>query len=144
MTVLAALVAVLALACTGGTSGPNTVSGSVLVTEPGSSWTVTGSCTPTGPYKDMAKGTDVVVRDGSGNVIGTGKLPDGAGEEDDNTDGPGSETHICEFLFAVPGVATTKSYVVQVGNTPEKTLSLADMTARFWKVVFEFPGPAPQ
>jgi hypothetical protein len=148
VTFLAATVAVLALACSGGTSGPNsgpnTVTGLVLVTEPDSIWKVTEPCTLAGPFKDLAKGTDIVVKDGSGKVIGTAKLSAGAGEEDDNTDAPGSETHICEFQFAVPGVATTQAYAVQVGNAPEKKSSLADMKARFWNVVFEFPEPAPQ
>jgi hypothetical protein len=139
-----ATVAVLALSCSGGASGPNTVSGLVLVTERDSTWKVSEPCTLAGPFKDLANGTDIVVKDGSSKVIGTAKLSVGAGEEDDNTDAPGSETHICEFQFAVPGVVTTQAYAVGVGNTPEKTFSLADMKARFWNVVFEFPGPAPQ
>jgi hypothetical protein len=153
---LAGTVAVLVLACSGTLSspttpvrqttgtGPNTIRGLVLVYEPDSNWIVAEACAPVGPFKDIANGTDVVVRDGSGKVIGGATLPDGTGEEDDATDHAGSTTHICEFEFAVPGLVTTGSYAVQVGNKPEQKMSLDNLQARFWQLFFEFPGPAPR
>ena len=143
-TLLALAVALLAAGCAEAKPGPNTVNGLVLVTEPGSAWRVDQTCAPAEEFKDLAKGTEVVVKDGSGKVLGRSTLPVGAGEQDDSTDRHDSETHICEYLFAVPGVATTKTYVVKVGDRPEVTVSQDDMKARFWTVSFEFPGPAPQ
>jgi hypothetical protein len=146
---LAASALVVAVACTGDPpspargSGPNTLTGYVLVHEPASDWKVAESCAPVGPYKDVGEGTDVVVKDGSGKVIGTAELSRGQGEEDEATDKAGSETHICEFVFAVPGLVTTQTYVVQVADHPGQTVSLDNIRARFWQLFFEFPPPTP-
>jgi len=146
-------IAVVAAGCAGRTpsadsrpsaerrSGPNAIHGYVLVTDPDAAWTVDAACTPTGPLKDLAEGTVVVVTDGSGAAIGDASLPAGVGEEDDATDHAGSDTHVCEFPFVVPGLITTETYAVRIGDHPAKTVQLGDLKALFWQLFFTFPGP---
>ena len=149
MTLLVAAAALLAVGCSENTptsieTGPNTIHGYVLVHDPDAAWKVDGPCSPAGPLGDLAEGTDVVVKDGSGKAIGTAELPEGVGEEDEATDQQDSETHVCEFPFDVVGVATTDTYVVQVADRPAQTVPLENIKARFWQLFFEFPGPVPR
>ena len=152
--ILCLAVAIVAAGCAGRTpgaskpsaerrSGPNAIYGYVLVTDPDAAWTVNASCTPTGQLKDLVAGTEVVVTDGPGKVIGDATLPAGVGEEDDATDHEGSDTHVCEFPFVVPGLVTTETYAVRVGDRPAKTVQLGELKALFWQLFFQFPGPAP-
>ena len=149
MALLVSAVAFVVVGCSGSTQGsikpgPNTIFGYVIVHDPGATWKVDGPCMPAGPLSDLAEGTNVLAKDGSGKLIGRAELPQGVGEEDEATDQHDSDTHICEFAFEVVGVATTKTYVVQVADRPAQTVPLENMKARFWQLFFEFPGPAPR
>jgi hypothetical protein len=138
----AVITAGLAAACSGGSgNSKNSIRGLVFVTQADQTWHVAEACTGAGDYSDIKKGTQVRVTDASGKQIGKASLEDGRGEEDDNTDADGSETHICEFPFGVANVATTDSYTVTVGGRTDASLtrSLEEMRSIFWQLTFEFP-----
>ncbi|MDP9238446.1 MAG: hypothetical protein M3P30_13815 [Chloroflexota bacterium] len=144
MCVVAVITASLAAACGGGGT-KNAIRGLVLVTQPDQPWHVAEACTTAGDFGDIKKGTQVRVTDASGKQVAKGSLEDGRGEEDDNTDADGSETHICEFAFGIASVATTDSYTVTVGGRADAsvTRSLDEMRSIFWQLTFEFPKPEP-
>jgi hypothetical protein len=86
-------------------------------------------------YDDISEGTDVVVRDGDGVVIGTSSLDAGLRIERTEDFGNYSFWH-CEFSFAVSVPADSPFYAVEVSHHDELTYSNADMVARNWTVAF--------
>lgn len=81
------------------------------------------TCTGTGGYGDIAVGTDVVVRDGTGTIVGAGRL----------AWSPASAIGSCVFTFAVP-VKDTDFYSIEVSHRGDLTYSKADLAARGWAV----------
>jgi hypothetical protein len=141
LSMSAFLTAGLLAGCGGGGGGPNAIRGLVLVTEHNQSWHVAEPCSGSDEFADLARGADVHVMDGSGKVVGSAKLEDGRGEEDDSTDQDGSDTLICEFPFGVAKLPTIDSYTIQVAARPPLTYSLDDIQHIFWQVTFQFPTP---
>jgi len=139
---LALVAGALIIACGGGTAGGgNSIRGTVLVTQPEESWHTEEPCSTGGEFSDVHEDGRVRVTDRSGNQIGTGELKGGRGEEDDNEDTDGSETHICEFTFGVANLKTTDSYTVTLADRPSlsATYSLENIRNVFWFVTFELP-----
>jgi len=89
-------------------------------------------CSGTGGYSDVGVGTDVVVRDAEGTIIGTSALAvDSQGPEP-----AGSGAYQCGFVFVVPNLPESTFYTVSVGRRGERTYSLAEMEASGWAVDF--------
>lgn len=105
--------------------GSQTITGSFVLTDPEVAWTPT-TCEGTGGYSDIRAGTDVVVKNGTGTIIGTAALV---------ADPERSGTTRCTYTFAVP-VKDAEFYAVSVGRRGELTYSKAEMEAQAWTVGF--------
>lgn len=81
-------------------------------------------CQGTGGYVDIQAGLDIVVRNGSGTIIGTDFLTYERGRSSDAG---------CSFSFEVD-VPDTDFYSVEVGSRGELTYSRAEMVANAWTV----------
>ena len=117
---LLALVLVVA-----GCGGGRAITGSFVLTDDDVAWTST-SCEGTGGYSDIRAGTDVVVKDATGTIIGTAALV---------PDPERSGTTRCTYTFMVP-VKDAEFYAVSVGKRGELTYSKAEMEAQGWTVGF--------
>jgi len=95
----------------------------------------TEGCSGTGGYSDVRVGTDVVVRDAAGTIIGTSSLTVDA----DGPEPAGSGAYQCGFAFVV-SVPESAFYTVAVGKRGELTFSKAELEAKGWTVGFEL-GP---
>ena len=84
------------------------------------------NCRGTGGYDDIKSGLSVTVRDGSGSILGTGRLGDGRK--------PGSSW--CTFEFSVGGLSEADFYSVEVGSRGEMTYSFEEMENYDWEVAF--------
>jgi hypothetical protein len=80
-------------------------------------------CAGSGGYSDIQAGTQVVVKDEDGGLLGVGSLEDGY------QPGGGS---ICRFKFKVKDVPEARFYRVQVSRRGELIYSLAQMKERGW------------
>ncbi len=81
-----------------------------------------GSCTGAGGYSDIREGAAVTVRDGSGDVIATGRLEGGV-----------VEGSLCIHVFQVD-VPRADFYSFEVSNRGELTYSYQDMVDAEWQV----------
>ena len=79
----------------------------------------------TGGYNDLAAGATVTVKNGSGNVIGTGSLKEGTAGGDGST---------CSMPFTVTDVPQVPFYQVEVANRGNVTFSLNQMRNSKWVV----------
>lgn len=84
-------------------------------------------------YTDISEGTNVVVRDGEGAVIGTSSLDAGVRVEDIRDFGNYSFWR-CEFSFDVLVPADSPFYALDVSHRGELTYSNADMVTLGWIV----------
>ena len=86
-------------------------------------------CSGTGGYDDIEYGLSVTVRDGSGHVLGTGRLGEGklVGSYLPKS---------CIFEFSVGGLPEVKFYAVEVGRRGELIYSFEEMRATNWRVAF--------
>jgi len=81
------------------------------------------SCVGVGGYEDMHDGAEVVVKDGAGVIIGTGRLVfDPAADQRGN---------ICIWTFSVP-TKTSDFYSVSIGRRDALNYSAAEMQALGW------------
>ena len=117
--------AVLLVAACGG----QTITGSFVLR--GSGETTGTTCAGTGGYSDIRTGVNVVVKDGTGKVIGTGTL----------LDDPDADTVFgrCSYVFSVP-VTDADFYSVEVGRRGALTYSRAELEAQGWTVGFTLGG----
>ena len=83
------------------------------------------TCGGQGGYGDIRDGTDVVVKDAAGVIIGTGRL---AFAPDLDKRG-----NVCVWTFDVPTKASD-FYSLSVGHRDPVTYSQAEMEAQGWKV----------
>ena len=86
----------------------------------------TSNCRGTGGYKDIKSGLSVTVRDGSGDVVATGRLGDGK-----------RTPTWCRFEFSVGGLPEVDFYSVEVGRRGELTYSFKEMEDINWEVTFK-------
>ena len=139
-----ALGLVLLVAACGGaattttTTEPPTTTASTTTTSP--TETITGSielqegmlsprddCSGQGGYDDITAGAQVVVKDGDGNVIGTGRLEAGRA-----TEAIAGTMWFCTFDFSLEVPADMPFYVIEVSHRGELTYSLAEMEEQDW------------
>jgi hypothetical protein len=87
-------------------------------------------CAGTGGYSDVAVGTEVVVKNADGTIVGTSSLAvDQQGPEP-----AGSGAYQCGFAFVVSGLPESAFYTVSVGDRGDQTFSKADLAAKGWTV----------
>lgn len=102
-----------------------TVNGAIVLREFSSS----EPCFGRGGFDDMRGGANVVVRDGNGNVIGTGALESGV-----LVDTVSGISNYCEFGFSVELARTADFYTVEVAGRGGPVYSHADMEENGWEV----------
>lgn len=106
--------------------GAKTVTGSFSVIDTGQAYTVGNSCSTYGSgYDDVGVGTDVVVKNGEGAIVGVGKLEVGLAES----------AYECRFPFTLE-VKEAEFYSFEVGDRGELSYSRADLEAMGWSVAF--------
>lgn len=115
-----ALIAVLG--CGGGN---RLVTGSITVRDTDQGYLTGRSCRTDGGYDDVRVGTDVVVKDGQGAIIGVGSLEEG--EADSAFD--------CRFDFSLE-VKVSEFYSFEIGDRGELSYSHADLEVQGWNVAF--------
>lgn len=85
--------------------------------------TADAGCEGQGGYSDIDAGTEVVVRDGSGEILGSTNL--GPGEVEDGV--------ACIYEFLVIGIPDDrKQYVLEIGRRGQVVSSRAEMLADEW------------
>jgi len=136
--------AAFSLACGIGGSGQkatptpstHTLHGSISLTpdDRDFSWELDKPCSGSGGYSDLAGGTQVVVKDGSGSIIATGHLNEGTGANPYVYKGtPDPEiVDSCSFSFDVEGVPDSDFYSIEVGHRGAMTYSRAEMESMSW------------
>jgi hypothetical protein len=128
----------------------HTVRGSFTLTEPlderpGS------DCAGEGGYSDVDQGLDVVVRDGSGDTLGTSALGPGVGVsltdaflgednelgvDPDEIDLGDLDVAYCRFAFEVEDVPKADFYSIEVGSRGDLNYSYDDLKEKDWTVAF--------
>jgi hypothetical protein len=93
-------------------------------------------CTGFRGYSDMQQGAQVVVKDGSGNVIGTSQLGTGALSNYDPTIGMGT----CTLSFAVDNLPDVPFYSVEVSHRGAQAFSKEQLDSMNWSVAFTLGG----
>lgn len=89
-------------------------------------------CTGRGGYDDIRLGTSVVVKDGKGVTLATGRL--GAGKMGEFGFG-------CDFSFEVLNVPKADFYSIEVAHRGALTYSRKELGAIGWSVAFELGEP---
>lgn len=82
-------------------------------------------CWGVGGYGDLSEGTEVTIRDGAGDLIGTGSLDAGT------TVGDGD----CTFLWKIGSVPEVDFYEIEVSERGGITRTLEEMESEGWTVV---------
>lgn len=111
----------------------HTITGTIALTDDATAfagWTIGKACSGSGSYADVNPGSQVVVKDGSGNVIANGSLDAGTA----------SSAIQCNFNFTVPKVPTTGSYRILVDRRSVVTYSLAQMQGANWNLNLTLGG----
>jgi hypothetical protein len=121
---LAVLIAVTTISCSGVTAEYE-MSGSFTLFSTDTSGS-SSNCRGSGGYNDIKSGLSVTVRDGSGDILGTGRL--GTGRQ--------RATYGCYFEFSVGGLSKVDFYSVEVGSRGEMTYSFEEMKNNNWEVAF--------
>jgi hypothetical protein len=80
-------------------------------------------CTGEGGYSDVSSGTEVVVTDQAGEIVGVGRLREGLIID---------VNYGCRFEFTVDVPPGLPFYTVEVGRRGELTYTLAEMEADRW------------
>lgn len=112
------------------TTAPAThdVRGTLDLTSYSSIESVDHDCTGTGGYSDLQGGANVVVRDDSGHIVGTGSLGEGSGT---------SESGECKFPWAVHGLTDADFYTVEIANRKGPTYSRDQLVAVGWTIAMK-------
>jgi len=87
-------------------------------------------CIGTGGYRDIQAGLKVVVKSGSGRILGVSEL------KPDNYSGT-SRSVVCEFPFEVTDLPSSKFYSIEVGRRGSLEFSKKELEERDWKVGFK-------
>lgn len=94
-----------------------------------------GPCEGLGGYDDMRPGTQVVVKDGAGAVLATGRL--GQGKAGSLGAGPTAIANWCEFSWSISNLPDSAFYEVEVSHRGGLTYSRAQLDSMGWTVAHE-------
>jgi hypothetical protein len=92
-------------------------------------------CEGSDGFSDINSGTQVIVKDASGTIVGTSAL--GTGTE---VPPPDSSSHACSFSFSVSSLPDASFYSVEVGHRGAQTFSKSQLEAMNWTVGFSLKG----
>ena len=90
-------------------------------------------CEATGGYDDIAQGTQVVVKDDTGKIIGLGRLTYGTMLATGTTFIGLTEVR-CSFNFSISDVPEVPIYSLEVADRGTQSYTLQDMKAGRWTV----------
>lgn len=98
-------------------------------------------CKGSGGYSDISEGTQVVVKNGQGTILATGRLgvgtfppiPSPAPKTPPTTD-------ICGFAFLVPAIPDSDFYSIEVSHRGALVYSREDLKAKGWQVALSLGG----
>ncbi|MCJ7491306.1 MAG: hypothetical protein MUP15_04025 [Dehalococcoidia bacterium] len=90
-------------------------------------------CSGAGGYSDMEAGTQVVVKNGEGNTIATGRLNSGIGKF---YVGPA-----CSLSFDIEGVPDSDFYSIEVSHRGAMSYSKGDMESNNWTLALALGNP---
>ena len=125
IVIVLAIVAGLVLVASGVFSSRHTITGDYILVDsvqrPALIAVDGSSCRGAGAYGDIAPGAPVVLRDGSGTLLGTTALEGGTPSATE-----------CDFTFSIPDVPEVGAYTVEVSNRGPITNTLADMKEHDW------------
>jgi hypothetical protein len=83
------------------------------------------SCIGQSGYSDIGPGTQAVVKNASGTILGTGTFDSGTASADNSS---------CVYKFSVPNLPDSSFYTVTVSHRGDQTYSLSDLTVSGWTV----------
>ena len=90
------------------------------------------ACQGAGGYTDLFEGTPVVVRDGDGQVIGTGRF--GAGKGAGGKPGTLGAPTACVFAFTVKHVPDADTYSFQMSHRGGVVYTHAELADNNWRI----------
>jgi len=107
------------------TPAGHTVTGTLRVVVSHSSYASPDCSALSGGFSDIAAGTQVIVKDDGGKIVGTGQL---------KNEGVRNSSTECEYSFSVGPVPDRPFYSVEVSHRGAQTYSLDQMKAQGWKI----------
>lgn len=123
LALLAGIVVAIILSSGGGTTN-HTIIGGLTLTDTDEFWSKGDDCQGSGGYDDIRTGAQVVVKDGSGKLLGTSSL----------LSGTASDSFSCDFAFFVDDVPDADFYSVEVSHRGEITNSRKELEDNAWIV----------
>jgi hypothetical protein len=108
-------------------SDAHTIRGSVVLHDPDGNWRRGRRCQGSGGYSDIRAGADVVIRDGDGNIIASGRLGEAAA----------TSSTSCRLSFVVEDVPRADFYTVEVGGRGGPSYSYEDLDDAGWEIDLE-------
>ena len=90
-------------------------------------------CQGAGGYTDLVEGTPVVVRDGDGEVIGSGRFAAGRGNRTGKLGGL-SAPSACVFAFTLKHVPDAETYSFEVSHRGGVVYTYDELEANNWRV----------
>jgi hypothetical protein len=90
-------------------------------------------CQGAGGYTDLGEGTPVVVRDGDGEIIGTGHFSAGKGAGGGRP-GPANVPSACVFAFTVRHVPDTSTYSFRMSHRGGVVYTHDELEESNWKI----------
>jgi hypothetical protein len=90
-------------------------------------------CQGAGGYTDLEQGTPVVIRDGDGEIIGTGHFTAGRGAGRGKVGVLGAPS-ACVFAFTVKHVPDTDTYLLELSHRGRVVYTHAELEANKWRV----------
>lgn len=127
MSKVLAMSVILATLITGCGTKSKTITGTFTLTDKDISRTF--GCKGTGGYSDIQSGLKVVVKSGSGRILGISHLGP------DNYSGKYSGV-VCQFPFEVTDLPSSKFYSVEVGRRGSMEYSKEQLEKQDWNVQF--------
>jgi hypothetical protein len=88
-------------------------------------FTGTDNCFGQNGFEDLQGEMSVVVMDGAGTVIATGRTEEGLHDQFEN---------VCEFAFTVEDVPTSAFYSIRIGRRDGPTYSIEELEAMGWNI----------
>lgn len=112
--------------------GSITVVGTEFQTGRGQDGKVDDDCYTWGGYADIAKGMEVLVKNGEGKTLAIGRLSGGKFTKVDTA----GYRKTCTFSFSVQNIPKTEFYVVDAGRRGEKQYSFSELQELDWKLEY--------
>ena len=91
------------------------------------------ACQGVGGYTDLGQGTPVVIRDGDGDIIGTGHFAAGRGAGGGKL-GALRAPSACVFEFTVKHVPDTDTYLLEVSHRGRVVYTHRELEANNWQM----------